>query len=270
MVTFNEMKNTPNAEEYLQNFLRITPLSHALWRSVEALCFGKVDLKDPVLDLGCGFGEFAGVVFDKIEMGIDIDKRELARALTGKRYKNVKWADARKLPFKDSSYNTIVSVSVIEHITEPAYVLSEVHRVLAKGGIFVFSVPTPKLNEHLLMPKILRALGLRGVAKKYIELHAKAFKHVNLKSKNWWVKELKKAKFEILELHGTLSPTLLKFHEIFLISAFPSQLWKLLFGKRLILSVGLRSRILPIFFSRFVKVDKDSDINLFFVVRCVK
>lgn len=261
------MGNRQKAKKYLRDFLKIAPLSHALWRSAEALCFGSVKIKSPVLDLGCGFGEFAGVVFDRIEMGLDIDKSELAQALKGERYKKVEWADARKLPFKNSSYNTVVSVSVMEHVIGSPQVLSEVHRVLAKGGIFVFSVPTPKLNQHLLMPKILRAIGSRTAAEKYIELHAKAFKHVNLKSKNWWVKELQKAKFEILELQGTLSPSLLKLHEIFLISAFPSQLWKLLFGKRLIMSVGLRSKILPIFFSHTVYPDKDSDINIFFVVR---
>lgn len=261
------METFKSARKYLRDFLKIAPLSHALWRSVEAISYDKVKFSPPVLDLGCGFGEFAGVVFDQIEMGVDINERELKEALGGKKYKKVKLADARNLPFKNSSYGTVVSVSVIEHITNSSEVLSEVHRVLKKDGLFVFSVPTPELNKQLLAPKILRGLGLKKAAKKYIDLHAKAFKHVNLKTKPQWVKDLKKAKFEILEVHGTLSPTLLRLHELFLITAFPSQLGKLLFGTRLMMSVGLRSKILPIFFSHFVKIDKNSDINLFFVAR---
>ncbi len=254
-------------KKYLRDFLKIAPLSHALWRSVEAISYDQVQFSPPVLDLGCGFGEFAGVVFNQIEMGIDINETELKQALSGKKYKKVKLADARRLPFANSSYNTVVSVSVIEHITDSTKVLSEVHRVLKKGGLFVFSVPTPELNRHLLIPKVLKTFGLTNAAKKYIELHARAFKHLNFKNKDWWVRELKKAKFEILDVHGTLSPTLLALHEVFLISAFPSQLWKLLFGTRLMMSIGLRSTVLPIFFSHFVKIDRDSDINLFFVAR---
>lgn len=261
------METFKQAKKYLKDFLKIAPLSHALWRSVEALAYNEVKFSSPVLDLGCGFGEFAGVVFNRIEMGIDINETELKAALRGKNYKKVRLADARNLPFNNSSYNTVVSVSVIEHITDSSKVIAEVYRVLKKKGLFVFSVPTLELNKHLLLPKILKAFGFPKAAKEYIDLHAKVFKHVNLKNKNWWTRELKKAKFEIVDIHGTLSPTLLKLHEIFLISAFPSQLGKWLSGKRLMMSIGARSRLLPIFFSRFVKIDRNSNINLFIVAR---
>lgn len=256
-----------DAKGYLETFLKIAPLSHALWRSVEALSFSSVNFKSPVLDLGCGFGEFAGIVFDKLEMGIDVNDEDLARAIVGKKYKKVSWADARELPFKSNSYSTVVSVSVLEHIENVEKVLKEVNRVLKKGGMFVFSVPTIKMYDNLLVPKLLNLFGFKKTAKKYFELHCKAFKHVDLKTVNWWRENLKKAKFEIVRQEGTISPTLLKLHEIFLITAFPSQVGKLFFGKRFMMSVGLRSKVLPIFFSRFVYIDKKSDINIFFVVR---
>lgn len=261
------MDERKKAKKYLKDFLKISPLSHALWRATEALAYDQVDLKSPVLDLGCGFGEFAGVVFDHIEMGIDINDKELKQALAGKRYNKVQWADARKLPFKDNSYSTVISVSVMEHIPQGEKVIPEAYRVLRKGGMFVFSVPTPKLYDNLLFPKICNLLGLKKLGDKYFELHCRAFKHVNLKTQDRWARELKKVGFEVIRQEGTLSPTLLRLHEFFLISAFPSQFWKLFFGKRLIMSVGLRSNILPIFFSHFVRLDKTSDINIFFVAR---
>lgn len=267
MMKFNQATEEKKAKKYLRDFLKIAPLSHALWRASEALSFNKVKFKAPVLDLGCGFGEFAGVVFSKIEMGVDINERELEESLRGKKYKKVKWADARNLPFKDNSYSTVISVSVMEHIEKGEKVVFEAFRVLKKGGIFAFSVPTPKLYNHLLVPKICTLLGFENAGKKYFELHCRAFKHVNLNSSKWWVNQLKKAGFEIILKEGTISPSLVKLHELFLISAFPSQLWKLLFGKRLMMSVGLRSSVLPIFFSRFVNTSKDSDINVFFVAK---
>ena len=261
------MDNEKNAKKYLRDFLKISPLSHALWRSVEALSFNQVALRQPVLDLGCGWGEFAGVVFDHIEMGIDINNEELKQAQMGEKYKKVEWADARKLPFKNRSYQTVISVSVMEHIPQGERVIPEAYRVLKKGGLFVFSVPTTKLQQNLLVPKICNFLGFKKLGDKYFELHCRAFKHVNLRPASWWVNHLEKAGFEIVIVEGTISPTLLHLHEIFLITAFPSQFWKLFFGRRLIMSVGLRSNILPIFFSKFVYLDKNSDINMFFVAR---
>jgi len=261
------MNNKNNAKKYLRIFLKVAPLSHALWRSAEALSFEQIHFRPPVLDLGCGFGEFAGVVFDQIEMGIDINQKELSQALKGKKYKKVKWADARKLPAKNNSYSTVVSVSVLEHIEEAEKVIFEANRVLKKDGIFAFSVVTTKLNDNLLIPKICNFLGLGPLGEKYVKLHSLAFRHSNLRPAGWWAKQLKKANFEIIRQEGTFSPTLLKLHELFLITAFPSQFWKLFFGKRLIMSSGIRSRILPLFFSKFVYIDKESDINIFFVAR---
>lgn len=263
------MKNANSAKKYLEDFLKIAPLSHALWRSVEALSFNQINLKHPVLDLGCGFGEFGGVVFAQIEMGIDINRKELEQILAGThyKYKKVRWADARKLPFKDESYSTVISISVLEHINKAEKVIFEVSRVLKKGGIFAFSVPTVRLYDNLLIPKICNFFGAKKLGAKYFDLHCRAFKHVNLRPASWWAKQLKKSGFEILIQEGTISPTLLKLHEFFLISAFPSQLWKLLFGSRLMMSVGLRSTILPIFFTRFVRIDRSCDINVFFVAK---
>lgn len=263
------MDDRKKAKKYLRDFLKISPLSHALWRATEALAYNQIKFKHPILDLGCGWGEFAGVVFDRIEMGIDINQKELDMALSGKQYKKVRWSDARKLPFKSNSYSTVISVSVLEHIVKSEEVVKEAYRVLKKGGLFVFSTPTPKLYGALLVPKILNFLGLKKWGDKYFELHSRAFKHVYLKPTTWWVKQLKKSGFEIVVQEGTISATLVKLHEFFLISAFPSQFWKLFFGRRLIMNVGLRSGLLPIFFSRFVYLDKDLDINMFFVAKKV-
>lgn len=263
----SKKKVKDNSKYYLERFLKIAPLSHALWRAVEAMSFDQVKLKSPVLDLGCGWGEFAGVVFNQMEMGIDINDEELEKAKEGKQYKKLQWADARKLPFKNNSYGSIVSVSVMEHIDKCEKVISEVHRVLKKGGLFVFSVPTPVLKDNLLGIKVARTLGLKNLEKKYWDLHCRAFKHVNLKPASWWIEKLKKNGFEMETMEGSLSPTILRMHEVFLISAFPSQFGKLFFGKRLIMSAGVRSKVLPIFFTRFVKLDKESQINMFFVAK---
>ncbi|UCH72250.1 MAG: hypothetical protein JSW62_01510, partial [Thermoplasmatales archaeon] len=65
-------------KNYFKEYLKIAPLSHALWRAKEAKSLENIKLKEPILDLGCGFGEFAGVFFEgMIEIGIDVSQDDL-------------------------------------------------------------------------------------------------------------------------------------------------------------------------------------------------
>src|SRR4030043_1052481 len=98
--------------KYLKRYLKIAPASHALWRAFEANELSKIDLKRPILDLGCGYGEFAGVFYDaSVEVGVDLSGRDLQIAAQNKKYSELVLADARRLPFPDSSFNSILSVS---------------------------------------------------------------------------------------------------------------------------------------------------------------
>jgi SAM-dependent methyltransferase len=251
---------------YLKDFLLVAPLSHALWRSVEAISFSSVDLKEPILDLGCGFGEFSGVVFGNLECGIDVNKKDLGIAFKVGRYRKVVHADARNLPFSSGEYAGVISVSVMEHIPNAEKVIPEVKRVLKRGGVFAFSVPTTKLYESLFFPKIFSFLGLNSLAGYYIKLHKRVFQHVTIKTSAWWEKQLKKEEFRIIKKEGTISKQLVGIHEIFLLTAFPSQLWRWVFGKRLVI-FPWRAKILPLFFSKYVYTDKKCDVNMFFVAQ---
>jgi len=258
-------KNT--GEYYLAQFLKIAPLSHALWRSCEALAFESAKFKKPILDIGCGFGEFAGIAFNKLEVGIDVNEDDLKKALISKKYRQLLKADARNLPFKNSTFSTVVSVSVLEHITEVEKVIKEANRILKKDGLLIFSVPTISMYNHLLFPKICKSIGLEKLGLFYFNLHCKAFKHYSLKTAAWWSKKLKSNGFEIIHKQGTISPKVLKLHEVFLITAIPSQLYKYLFGKRLLMTTRLRAKILPPIFGKYVKPDTSSDINMFFIAK---
>jgi len=56
------------------------------------------------------------------------------------------WADARKLPFEDESFDVVICLDVLEHIEEDFIVISEISRILKSGGRFLISVPEdPKL-----------------------------------------------------------------------------------------------------------------------------
>lgn len=244
--------------DYFRKYLKVAPLSHSLWRSLEAYAISKIDLKSPVLDIGCGFGEFAGVFFDNmIEIGVDIDQKDLALAGQKKRYKSLIFADARNLPFEDKSFNSIISISTLEHIEGVEKVFKEAYRVLKDGGIFVFTVPTSRLNKTLVIPFFFEKLRLLFLKKIYVALFHFSFKHKTIVSKSRWLKWAKEEGFKINTYEGTISKKQIILFEFGLPLALPTQLFRLIFNKRLPISPDFRVSVLYKIFNNILR-----DVNL--------
>jgi len=93
-----------------------------------------------VLDVGCGNGyvtcQFAGaganvVAVDLTEKAVELTRARLTQlGLTAE----VKQADAEALPFKDETFDTVVSFGVIHHTPDTEKAVEELHRVLKPGG----------------------------------------------------------------------------------------------------------------------------------------
>lgn len=253
------------ALKYFQRYLKIAPLSHALWRASEAQELAKYKLQKPILDLGCGFGEFAGVFFSsQIEVGTDIDYHEILKAAATGKYKKTTVADARNLPFKDNSFSSVISISTLEHIPNNSKVFKEAFRVLKPGGQFYFTVPTNKLFEGLLIVKILNFLGLRAISYLYWRALNKAFKHVFVPSEDTWLKITRSAGFEIEKVQGVLPQITLIIWELGLFFASPSQLWKIFLGRRLVVAPNLKGKLYrPL--GRFIRSDPKFRANILVV-----
>lgn len=50
-------------------------------------------------------------------------------------------ADTQLLPFKDMSFDTVISFEVFEYIQDYRLAFREINRVLKKNGLFIFSIP---------------------------------------------------------------------------------------------------------------------------------
>ena len=50
--------------------------------------------------------------------------------------------DARRMPFSDASMDIVLITQVLEHVSEPIAVISEIRRVLKPGGTLLLSVPS--------------------------------------------------------------------------------------------------------------------------------
>ena len=119
------------------------------WRSAKVLAYlekAGITRFDRVLDDGCGgggmcvsFGEEARTVVG-IEPGNRF--RDVGTRLSAdKGVANIHFAqaDGTALPFRDSSFDLVLSHSVIEHVADPLSYLKEARRVLAPGGVMLLS-----------------------------------------------------------------------------------------------------------------------------------
>lgn len=140
------MYNFAGGEQWLFNYLRSSlPTDHAKESSAERIVIEAMSTRSAkrMVDLGCGTGKvmpFLQKNFPKLDYhGIDIKLYPQTKSLANK---HVTFAvyDGEKLPLVDDEEDLIFCKQVLEHVTNPFTVLSEVKRVLSKNGVFAGSV----------------------------------------------------------------------------------------------------------------------------------
>jgi ubiquinone/menaquinone biosynthesis C-methylase UbiE len=266
--TFKKRKNKSSSEKYFRRYLKISPLSVALVRSVEAKNFASVKMTHPILDIGCGFGEFAKVfVDDPIDMGVDNAPFDLYAASKVKKYNSLLLADARHLPFANESYATVMSVSTFEHITDVSKVLKEAYRVLRPNGILIASMETDEVDKNTFYRPILIKIGLTSLSNYFGRSFNNLFHRHMLLSKTEWKQMLTKTGFEIVESREIVSPTIIKLFEIFMLTAWPAQLFRSILGRRVVYRPEFASDLLTKIFLKYVDDEKSTGTVLFIVAR---
>ena len=90
-----------------------------------------IDLSGKTLDLGSGTGLLSKFLKKKL-ISIDISQKMLIKSNS----KNVQ-GDMVKLPFKDNSFDTVLSFSALMNSNSPQKTINEVHRILKPNGAFI-------------------------------------------------------------------------------------------------------------------------------------
>lgn len=260
------MDKTRPAIDYLREYLRIAPVSIALWRSIEASHVAGVELPPPRLDLGCGFGEFAHVFFDEsLEVGIDLSRRSLLQARKGREYEGLVRGDARRLPFRDESFASIVSISVLEHIANVEDAVEEAYRVLRPGGVFAFTAPTPTLTEFLFYPRLFAKARLSFLARSYSALFNRAFGHVSLLTEEEWLALLEGVGFRIQCQRMMMSQRTVTVFDLSLPTIVPSKAGRVWLNRRFGWRPAFLARLWERLLSGYVANDEGEGCNLFVV-----
>lgn len=96
---------------------------------------------DRVLDIGCGTGLLLNKIskFSDVVFGIDFSMNSLERARERSRKSFLICADADKLPFKDSVFDIVVSITLLQNMPQPQITISEMRRVVIENGIVILS-----------------------------------------------------------------------------------------------------------------------------------
>jgi len=119
-----------------------------------------------VLDLGCAGGFMAEALHERGALVTGIDPAEdaidAARRHAGAREIRYDVGVGEALPYGDESFDAVVCVDVLEHVSDLAQVIREVARVLEPGGLFCFDTinrnPVARLAVVTLAEDVLRLL----------------------------------------------------------------------------------------------------------------
>lgn len=197
-------------ENYLKTYLRARPLFLSVLRAKEAFLYRNfLPLKQPVLDFGCGDGFFAKIAFSHkskiqnpkskfneniIDVGLDIRESRIKEAKAQGIYKKILMYDGKVIPFKKGSFATVVSNSVLEHVSDLDQALSEISRILKPKGKFLTTVMAGKWEDYLI--------GTKLIGKSYKDYMRKKQAHINLLTRIEWDNKFKKSGFRIVRTIG--------------------------------------------------------------------
>jgi SAM-dependent methyltransferase len=110
------------------------------------------------LDVACGPGLLARALAPRVASftGVDVTEAMIAKAreiAAREKLPNARFevADATALPFADGSFDLAVTRLALHHMPEPERTLSEMARVLVRGGrLAVFDIQSSELPEEAL------------------------------------------------------------------------------------------------------------------------
>lgn len=174
--------------------------SLAAWRAAELKALRRCTFAPPVLEIGCGSGQFTSLLLPRVDWGVDVNPREVELCTrTNRVYGRLACMDARHLRFADGVFATVFANCVVEHIPDLPRVLAECRRVLRPGGALIATVPLIEMNRHLLLRK-----------RWYTRLRARQLQHRHLLAETAWVAALSKAGFATVRTTPYLSAHMCK------------------------------------------------------------
>lgn len=95
-----------------------------------------------LLDVGCGDKPYEHLFRPYVREYIGIEHEDTfgATSASARDKADVRY-DGRRLPFPDESFDTVISVQVLEHTPDPGALVVEMARVLHRDGVLILTAP---------------------------------------------------------------------------------------------------------------------------------
>jgi len=146
--------------------------------------------KPKILEIGCGAGQFIRAVKKNLKesecFGVDISQTAIDKAKSlndGVVYS----ISADKVPFADETFDMVLILDVLEHVSDPKAMVEEVKRVLKKDGLFFTFIPCEGDKTNFIY--WLQKFGfLKDITKQCAG-------HINQYSVKKWIKLIKESGF---------------------------------------------------------------------------
>jgi len=125
-----------------------------LWHKIRFRQVGRLitPVKGKVLDIGSADGMFTKIISDKTMakevVGIDVLENSVKWAnkhWEAQKNMSFELGNAHNLHLRGGTFDAVFALEVMEHVSRPDMALSEIRRVLKKGGYCVILVPTDNL-----------------------------------------------------------------------------------------------------------------------------
>lgn len=135
--------------------------------------------KGTFLDLGCGIEFFLYDGLDGFDrVGLDLAMSSFQQMQINKpAFEKGRFviADAAKLPFKNNTFDVVMSSNSFDHVSSPVDCIKEIYRILKPGGEFVVCVPSRLnggLSAHKHIYDVYTPEKFRDISKNYFYLES--------------------------------------------------------------------------------------------------
>ncbi len=163
-----------------------------------------------VIDCACGTG-FGSSLFvaagASSVLAFDVSEQTISQSILKYQAPNLKFqvGSALNLPVPDQSADIFISLETIEHLEKDREFLSEVHRVLGPGGIFICSTPNRTVTNpgKEIVDRPWNPFHIREYSEKeFLDLLKTEFERVTIYGQN----PKKRWKVNLMEKIGRVMP----------------------------------------------------------------
>ena len=174
-------------------YYAFAPAALAIRECARLRAVRKIELPEPILDVGCGDGVFARLAYpEKQVWGIDINPTEVRRAQATASYSTLLCGNICEVALPPSFFGSAIANCSLEHVPDVEKAITNMRRSMQRDAPMALIVPAPDWSRQLATAETLRHVGLGRLADAYGDALDRIFAHVHLLDVDGWTRVLER------------------------------------------------------------------------------